>query len=150
VLRTVDDAYRSLTWSTWAVAAPLAVAPAVLIPATDRWTAGLGLALLVLTALRTRVFPLAVQRIPLWAAVLVVAVTAIVTHQTVLGTGGSVAALALLAALVAVSAGVEPAAHQRARLRRWGNLLEAVSVIALPVLLLGAFGIFSDLLGAFR
>ncbi|QGN34633.1 EsaB/YukD family protein [Microlunatus sp. Gsoil 973] len=150
VLRTVDDAYRSLTWSTWAVAAPLAVAPAVLIPATDRWTAGLGLALLVLTALRTRVFPLAVQRIPLWAAVLVVAITAIVTHQTVLGTGGSVAALALLAALVAVSAGVEPAAHQRARLRRWGNLLEAVSVIALPVLLLGAFGIFSDLLGAFR
>jgi len=150
VLRTVDDAYHSLTWSTWAVAAPLAVGPAVVITAPDRWTAGLGLALLLLTALRTRVFPLVAQRIPLWAAVLVVSVTAVVSHQNVLGTGGSIAALAVLAVIIAVAAGSQPAAHQQARMRRWANLLETVSVIALPVLLLGAFGIFADLLGAFR
>lgn len=150
VLQTVDEAYRSLTWSTWAVAIPLAVGPAVLIASTDRWIAGLGLALLVLTALRTRVFPLVVQRIPLWFAVLVVAVTGIVTRGGTVGVPGAVAALVVLAVIVAVSAGIEPAQHHRARLRRLGNLVEAIAVIALPVLLLGAFGVFADLLGAFR
>lgn len=149
VLRTVDDAYRSLTWSTWAVAVPLAVGPAVLITATDRWMAGLGLALVLVTALRTRVYPLIAQRIPLWSAALVVAVAAIVAHQDLLGTSGRIVALALLAAVVAVAAGIELAEHHNARLRRLGNLLEAIAVIALPVLLLGAFGVFSDLLGAF-
>lgn len=150
VLRTVDEAYRSLTWSTWALVLPLAVAPAVLIAATDRWMSGLGLAVLVVTALRTRVYPLIVQRIPLWLAVLVVTVTAVVSHRQALGATGAVAALGVLAAIVAVAAGIEPAEHHRARLRRLGNLLEAIAVIALPVLLLGAFGVFADLLGAFR
>lgn len=149
VLRTVDDAYRSLTWSTWAVAVPLAVGPAVLITATDRWMAGLGLALMLVTALRTRVYPLMAQRIPLWTAALVVAVVAIVSHRDLLGGSGRVVALAVLAAVVAVAAGVQLADHHNARLRRLGNLLEAIAVIALPVLLLGAFGVFSDLLGAF-
>lgn len=149
VLRTVGDAYRSLTWSTWAVAVPLAVGPAVLITATDRWLAGLGLALVLVTALRTRVYPLIAQRLPLWSAALVVAVAAIVAHQDLLGASGRIAALAVLAAVVAVAAGIELAEHHTARLRRLGNLLEAIAVIALPVLLLGAFGVFSDLLGAF-
>lgn len=149
VLRTVDDAYRSLSWSTWAVAVPLAVGSAVLIGEADRWLAGLGLALLLLTALRTRVFPLIAQRIPLWTAALITAVAAVVAHQQIVGTPGAVAALFVLAAIVAVAAGVNPVEHQRARLRRLGNLVEAIAVIALPVLVLGAFGLFSDLLAAF-
>jgi ESX secretion system protein EccD len=42
-----------------------------------------------------------------------------------------------------------PATHQRAFLRRIGNAIEALSVIGLIPLLLGMFGIFSDLLAAF-
>ena len=150
VLRTVDDAYRSLTWSAWAVAAPLAVGAAVLITTHDRWTAGLGLAALLVTALRTRVFPLIGQRVPLWTAALVVAVAGVVAHQYLIGASGRTAALIIIAAVVAVAAGVELAEHHRARLRRLGNLVEAIAVIALPVLLMGAFGVFSDLMGAFR
>jgi len=149
VLRTVDDAYRSLTWSTWAIAAPLAVGPAVLITATNRWMAGLGLALLLVTALRTRVYPLIAQRVALWSASLVVAVAAVVGNHEVLGGTGRVGLLLVLAAVVAVAAGVDLAEQHNARLRRLGNLLEAIAVIALPVLLLGAFGVFAGLLGAF-
>jgi hypothetical protein len=42
-----------------------------------------------------------------------------------------------------------PAAHQRAFLRRIGNFVEALAVIALIPLLLGMFGVFADLLRAF-
>jgi hypothetical protein len=42
-----------------------------------------------------------------------------------------------------------PASHQRAYLRRVGNAVEALAVIALIPLLLGMFGVFSDLLQAF-
>ena len=150
VVRTVDEAYRSLGWSAWAVAVPLAVGPAVLIGSEDGWTVGCGLALLVLTALRSRVFPLVVQRVPLWSAALVVAVAAVVGHRDDLGAAAAGILLAVTAAVLAVAAGLDPAPHHRARLRRLGNLLEAVAVIALPILVLGAFGVFADLLGAFR
>jgi hypothetical protein len=102
------------------------------------------------TALRTRVFPLIGQRVPLWTAALVVAVAGVVAHQYLIGASGRTAALIIIAAVVAVAAGVELAEHHRARLRRLGNLVEAIAVIALPVLLMGAFGVFSDLMGAFR
>jgi hypothetical protein len=51
--------------------------------------------------------------------------------------------------LVLIMVLARPAPHQRAFLRRIGNVIEALSVIALIPLLLGMFGIFSDLLGAF-
>ena len=50
----------------------------------------------------------------------------------------------------ALRLGARPAEHQRARLRRIGNLVEAVLVIALIPLVLGVFGVYADLLGAFR
>jgi hypothetical protein len=51
--------------------------------------------------------------------------------------------------LVVIMVLARPAAHQRAFLRRVGNAFEALAVIALIPLLLGMFGIFSDLLRAF-
>ena len=54
------------------------------------------------------------------------------------------------ALLAAVGAGVRPAAHQRARLRRLGNFVEAVGVIGLIPLVLAVFGVYADLIGAFR
>ena len=57
--------------------------------------------------------------------------------------------LAGIAGLVVIMVLARPAAHQRAFLRRVGNVIEALAVIALIPLLLGMFGIFSDLLRAF-
>jgi hypothetical protein len=42
-----------------------------------------------------------------------------------------------------------PASHQRALLRRVGNVIEVLAVIAMIPLLLGMFGVFGDLLEAF-
>jgi uncharacterized membrane protein len=57
--------------------------------------------------------------------------------------------LVCLMVLVVIMVLARPAAHQRAFLRRVGNALETLAVIALIPLLLGMFGIFSDLLEAF-
>jgi hypothetical protein len=57
--------------------------------------------------------------------------------------------LASVAAVVLIMVLARPAAHQRAFLRRIGNFVEALAVIALIPLLLGMFGIFGDLLRAF-
>jgi hypothetical protein len=54
-----------------------------------------------------------------------------------------------VAALAVVMVLARPAAHQRAFLRRIGNFVEALAVIALIPLLLGMFGVFADLLRAF-
>jgi hypothetical protein len=57
--------------------------------------------------------------------------------------------LAAATLVIAVGAGVNPAAHQRASLRRLGNTLEAFAMVALIPVVLGVFDVYSDLLGAF-
>jgi len=57
--------------------------------------------------------------------------------------------LIAIAVLVVIMVLAQPAAHQRAFLRRVGNAFEALAVIALIPLLLGMFGIFRDLLRVF-
>jgi MFS family permease len=149
VLETVDDAYRALSWSTFALALPAAVTATVLTRGTDGWALALGGAVVVVTALRTRAFPLAAQQMPLWFAAAGAAVAVVVDR--VAGGGGTAGLVLLgLAVVVTVLVAARPADHQRARLRRLGNLVEAVAVVAMVPLLLGVFGIYTDLLGAFR
>lgn len=154
VVRTVDEAYRVLGWATVAVAVPLGAAAALLLTSPERWAVALGGVLAGVTALRTRAFPLVVQQVALALAALSAAVTAALgpvgAFAARRGELGPVVLLAVAALVVAVGVGARPAEHQRARLRRLGNLAEAVGVIALLPLLLGVFGVFADLLGAFR
>lgn len=149
VLSTVDRAYRTLTWATFAVASTLAVALVGVAEGTSAWAQWLGIALVVVTVLRTRAFPLATQVGALWAAVLPAVVVGVTLHLR--GADGSLAAavLAGLAVVVALLVLVAPARHQRASLRRLGNVLESLAVIALVPLLLGVFGVYEQLLGAF-
>ena len=102
---------------------------------------------IIVSALRTRAFPLAVQQMALWFAVLAGLLGGLI-GQPWLGEP-LVAGMAGIAGLVVIMVLARPAAHQRAFLRRVGNVLEALAVIALIPLLLGMFGIFSDLLRAF-
>jgi type VII secretion integral membrane protein EccD len=145
---TVNEAYRLLSWVTFAVAIPIAVTSAVLLASKDLWTVGVGLAVIIVSALRTRAFPLAVQQIALWFAVLV-GLLAGVLGQSRLSEPLVAVILISIAVLMAIMVLARPAAHQRAFLRWVGNAFEALSVIALIPLLLGMFGIFSDLLRAF-
>jgi hypothetical protein len=58
----------------------------------------------------------------------------------------SLITLALVPLLVLT---VQPAEHVRVRLRRFGDVLESVGVIALFPLLIGAFGVYGRLLDTF-
>lgn len=148
VLLTVNGAYRTLTWCAFAVAVPLALCAAALTVSLDLWAAGLGVAVAAITALRTRAFPLAAQAMALWAAVAVV-VLAGVLASPLLPRGIEVPLLAAAALVTVALVGIRPATHQRASLRRLGNAVEAIAVIALLPLLLGVFDVYADLLGAF-
>ena len=150
VLNTVGAAYRTLSWSTVAVAVPLGAGAALLVRSTNRWAMILGLMVIAVTALRTRAFPLIVQQFALGlAAVAATAVAVLSPRPTVSPTEAAALAVALVV-VVAIAAGVRPAAHHRARLRRFGNLIESIAVISLAPLLLGSFGVFTDLIGRFR
>lgn len=149
VLTTVDRAYRTLTWATFAVGSTLAIALVGVAEGSSTWSRWLGIALVVVTVLRTRAFPLATQVAVLWAAVLPAVVVGVALH--LYGADGSVATavFAGLGVVVALLVLVTPARHQRASLRRLGNVLESLAVVALVPLLLGVFGVYDQLLGAF-
>ena len=148
VTLTVNEAYRLLSWVTFAVAIPISVTGAALLASDDLWGVAVGTVVITVSALRTRAFPLAVQQMALWFAVLA-GLLAGLLGQPRIGDLLQAVILAGLMALVVIMVLARPAAHQRAFLRRIGNALEALAVIALIPLLLGMFGVFSDLLGAF-
>ena len=147
VLETLAEAYRTLTWSTAALAVALGGALCATVLRPDPWLLGAAGAVALVAALRTRAFPLRSQVLALWTAIALPAAVAIVVLLVPAAAAGAFAAAAVA---VAVLAGVSPAAHRRAGLRRAGTVLEAVAVVALVPLLLGAFGVYTELLGAFR
>jgi type VII secretion integral membrane protein EccD len=146
---TVNDAYRVLGWATVAVAIPLALTAALLIGSADPWAVATGAVVTLVTALRTRAFPLAAPQLALWAAVLVALLAGLVA-QPRLSDELAAVALGVVAVLIVVLVVARPPAHQRAFWRRAGNVVELLAVVALIPLLLGVFGVFADLLGAFR
>lgn len=146
---TVNDAYRVLSWATGAVAVPIAVTAALLIAADNAWAVAVGGVVALVTALRTRAFPLAAPQMALWFAVLAALLAGLV-RQPRLSDVLVAVALVAVAVVVVVLVVARPPAHQRAFWRRTGNLVELLGVLALIPLLLGVFGVFGDLLGAFR
>lgn len=149
VTLTVNEAYRVLSWATVAVAIPIAVTGALLLAADNPWAVAIGGVVVLVTALRTRAFPLAAPQMALWSAVLAGLVAGLVRQPRLDGSlvAGILVATAVLVVLLVVA---RPAAHQRAGWRRTGNVAELLAVVALIPLLLGVFGVFADLLGAFR
>lgn len=148
VQRSLDDAYRGLTWSTVAVATTLATAATALLVSPDRGATTLGALVVAVAALRTRSLPLAVQGVVLWAAAgapVVVAVLVAGPTQPWLTAGALLAA----ALAVAVVAAARPSGQQRARWRRTGDLVELFLVVALLPVLLGVLGVYGELLEAF-
>ena len=148
-LSSVDDAYSALTWSVATVSAVLAVSGVALVLASELWSGLLAFAFALVAALRSRAFPLRAQVWSLWAAAAAIAAAAVVTQLTSELAWIGVGVATLAAVLVAVAVLAQPAAHTRARLRGLGNLIETLTVVALLPLLLGALGVYAELLGMF-
>ncbi|MFS0795285.1 EsaB/YukD family protein [Microbacterium sp. 1P10AE] len=145
----IDEAYAALTWSIGAVASVLGVAGVVLALSGTIWTELLALAFFLVAALRTRAFPLRWQGWLLWVAAGAIAAAGL-TVLLVGGLGWIGAGVAVVvAALIATMVLVRPRPHVRARLRGLGNVVETLAVVALIPLLVGALGIYAELLGMF-
>jgi len=145
----IDEAYAALTWSVAATAAVIGTTGVVLALSGTIWTELLALALFLTAALRTRAFPLRSQGWLLWAAAGVIAAAALTIllsgERAWIGTAAAVVGAAVIAVLVLV----RPRPHVRARLRGVGNVVETLAVISLLPLLVGALGVYADLLAMF-
>ncbi|MER7347984.1 type VII secretion integral membrane protein EccD [Streptomyces aurantiacus] len=142
--------HRGLALATVALAVSAGAAGVLALRAVSVWSVLLaGVAALVL-ALRARAFPLIVEVVALFAAA-----AAVVGRLAWVWLGDSGAAGGPLALLVALALApllvlaVRPAEHVRVRLRRIGDALESLGVIALIPLALGVFGVYGRLLDTF-
>ncbi len=143
-------AHRGLVLATVAVAVSAALAGMWTLRAPTVWTVPLAVVTAVVMVLRARAFPLIAEVVGLLAGGALVAVRALSVWVERSGAAGpALAVLAALAVLPLAVLVVQPAEHVRVRLRRVGDLLESVGVIALLPLLIGVFGVYGRLLGTF-
>ncbi|MET7810798.1 type VII secretion integral membrane protein EccD [Streptomyces sp. NPDC005395] len=141
--------HRGLVLATVALAVSAGAGGLLVLRTVSVWTVLLAVAVTFALALRARAFPLAVEVVALFVAAAVVAVRLVVLWSEYAGAAGPLVVLGLLALLPLLVLTVEPAEHVRVRLRRVGDVLESGAVIALLPLLLGAFGVYTRLLGTF-
>ena len=144
----VAATHRGLTGAGIAFSLIIAAAGFVLATSADPWALGLAAAIALVLLLRTRVLPLAPQRLALFGAGLALltglALTGLVRSPT-----WTLAGLLALAGLCVAAIGVRLSDNVKARLARVGNLIELLAVVASVPLLLGLMGLFRDLLAAF-
>lgn len=147
VANSLDEAYAALAWVGVSLALLAGAAGAVLATSPDTYALLLAVAIGVVLALRTRQFPLTVHVVPLWVAAVVVIVA--VAASPLLPPGAGAAIMGTIGLATVVLVGVRPAPHVRVRIRRAGNLLELVAVVATVPLLLGTLAVYPDLLQVF-
>jgi len=141
--------HRGLACATVVLAASAAAAGVLVLREPSGWTVLLACVATVVLALQARAYPLTVEVVALLVAAAVATVRLIVVWLGHAGAAGPIAELAMLAIAPLVVWVVEPAEHVRVRLRRAGDVLESVGVIALFPLLIGMFGVYGRLLGTF-
>ncbi|WP_445954622.1 type VII secretion integral membrane protein EccD [Streptomyces sp. LNU-CPARS28] len=144
--------HRGLVLATLVLAGSAAVAGFLTLSEPDDvsvWKVLLAAAVALVLALRARAFPLIAEVVGLLLAAAVVVVRLVWVWQEHSGAAGPLALLVVLAAAPLLVLAVRPAEHVRVRLRRFGDVLESVGVIALVPLLLGVFGVYGRLLDTF-
>lgn len=151
VLTSVARAHRSLVIATVAVAIAVAVAGLGLVTNLTPWTSGLCVALAIVVASRSRLFPLIAQKVTLIAASLVVSVAFLVewAGSEPWAIWPALAAAVAVAAIPVVVLATEQPEHVRARLRGVAGRFEVIAVIVMVPLAVGAFGTFERLLTTF-
>ncbi|WP_406114653.1 EsaB/YukD family protein [Streptomyces sp. NBC_01014] len=141
--------HRGLVLATVVMAASTTVAALLALRTPSVWTAPLVVAVAVVLALRARAFPLVGEVVALLLAAAVVTLRLTWVWLDRAGAVGPLVLLVVLALVPLAVLAVQPAEHVRVRLRRAGDLLESVGVIALFPLAIGVFGVYGRLLGTF-
>lgn len=141
--------HRGLTLATCVLAVCAAAAGVLALHTVSVWTVLLSVVVTVSLALRAWAFPLTGQVVALLAAAAVVGGALVLVWLGHGASAGPLAVLVVLAVLPLAVLTVEPAEHVRVRLRRVGDALESVSVIALLPLVIGVFGVYGRLLNTF-
>ena len=146
--RVVAAAHRSLSWATVAAATVSGAAALILASDADIWSRLLTVVIAVVLLLRTRVLPLAPQRLALIAAG-AAPLVALLATLTRTHPGWSLAVIAAVVLVLGLLVGIQAGERTMARLRRLANVVELVAVVSLVPLVLGVLGVFADLLGTF-
>ncbi|NEA58837.1 type VII secretion integral membrane protein EccD [Streptomyces sp. SID13666] len=141
--------HRGLALATGVVAVSGTAAGILVLRTPTVWTVPLAAVVAVVLALRARAYPLIVEVVALLVAASVVAARLAWVWLDRSGTVGPLALTASLALVPLAVLAVQPAEHVRVRLRRFGDALESVGVIALFPLVVGMFGVYGHLLGTF-
>lgn len=149
VSTALSATHRGLVVATVVLAGSAAAAGVLVLRSVSVWTVLLSVVVTVALGLRARAFPLTAEVVILLVAASVVAVRLVLVWLKHSPAAGPVAALALLAVIPLAVLAVEPAEHVRVRLRRVGDVLESVAVIALFPLVIGVFGVYGRLLDTF-
>lgn len=144
--------HRELALATLVTAGSAAVGGMLALRPVNVWTVTLVLAVALVLALRARAYPLVPEVVALFLAGAVVAVRLTWVWAERGGTGGAGGAVATLVVAAVVTLGVlvvRPSERVRVPVRRFGDVLESVGVIALFPLVIGVFGVYGRLLGTF-
>ncbi|WP_079176693.1 type VII secretion integral membrane protein EccD [Streptomyces sp. MUSC 14] len=138
-----------LVLATVVIAVCGAVAGVLAVRTVTVWTVLLAVAVAFVLALRARAYPLVAEVVVLLAASMVVALRLAWLWREHSGAAAPLAVLGVLVVLSLSVLAVQPAEHVRVRLRKAGDVLESVGVVALFPLVLGVFGVYGRLLGTF-
>ncbi|MGW0737014.1 type VII secretion integral membrane protein EccD [Streptomyces sp. NPDC002851] len=150
VASALTATHRGLVLATVVAAASAAVAALFALREPSAWTIPLAVLTATVLWLRARAFPLVAEVVVLLVAGAVVAVRLVVLWLQRPEAGfGAFAVLAGLAVVALAVLVVQPAEHVRVRLRRLGDVLESVGVIALLPVAIGVFGVYGRLLDTF-
>ncbi|MFC0597325.1 type VII secretion integral membrane protein EccD [Streptomyces palmae] len=143
--------HRGLALATMVIAASTMAAGWCALTMPSWWTVLLAAVLVLVLLSRSRAYPLVVEVLALLAGAVVLLVRLVVlwTEEGGGGAYGPVTALAVAAALPLGVLTVRPPEHMRVRLRRLADTVEAVAVLALFPLVVGAFGVYGRLLDVF-
>ncbi|MCX4661449.1 type VII secretion integral membrane protein EccD [Streptomyces uncialis] len=141
--------HRGLALATVVVAVSAAAAGVLALRDPNVWTVLLAVDTALVLWLRARAFPLVAEVVVLLLAGGAVALRAVLVWSGNAGAEGPLAVLVVLAVLPLLALAVQPPEDVRVRLRRAGDTAESFGVIALVPLLIGAFGVYGDLLDTF-
>ncbi|MFD8546390.1 secretion protein snm4 [Streptomyces sp. NPDC059649] len=145
----LGGAHQDLSLATVAMAVSAGAGGVLAVQTPGLWTVLAALLLSVVLCSRARAYPLAVEVVALLAAGLASAVRLLLLWATDGGAPApALATLAVLAVLPAVLPAIRVPQPLRARLRRWLDLVESVSMAALIPVTLGAFGLYGLLFDA--
>ncbi|MFB7894784.1 type VII secretion integral membrane protein EccD [Streptomyces xiamenensis] len=147
VTAAITAAHRGLALTTVVMAASAVAAGFFALRVWGPWSVALTCALMAVLLSRSRETPLAVSAIALQTAAGALALRLAWEWDT---DGPAAVAALLLAALIPVLAlSVRPAEHVRVRTRRAVAALESLAVLATLPLVVGAFGVYGQLLNTF-